>query len=198
VVTVKREIVSLIPAFELGVWNAWIFILPIIIIFYLILPKIFGKRGSGEDLGLIKKEKILSIIYLSIVFASYAYTIFLPLKLGTIWFYAGLLVYLLGMFIEILATLSFNTTPVEKPVTKGVYSISRNPQYVGDFFINISISIACLSWIFLLVAIVNLLLLRNFVVAEEHFLLDKYGNAYRDYMNRTPRWIGIPKSEKRD
>jgi protein-S-isoprenylcysteine O-methyltransferase Ste14 len=198
VVTVKREIVSLIPAFELGVWNAWIFILPIIIIFYLILPKIFGKRGSGEDLGLIKKEKILSIIYLSIVFASYAYTIFLPLKLGTIWFYAGLLVYLLGMFIWILAMLSFYTTPVEKPVTKGVYSISRNPQYVGDFFINISISIACLSWIFLLVAIVNLLLLRNFVVAEEHFLLDKYGNAYRDYMNRTPRWIGIPKSEKRD
>jgi protein-S-isoprenylcysteine O-methyltransferase Ste14 len=198
VVTVKREIVSLIPAFELGLWNAWIFILPIIIIFYLILPKIFGKRGSGEDLGLIKKEKILSIIYLSIVFASYAYTIFLPLKLGTIWFYAGLLVYLLGMFIENLAMLSFYTTPVEKPVTKGVYSISRNPQYVGDFFINISISIACLSWIFLLVAIVNLLLLRNFVVAEEHFLLDKYGNAYRDYMNRTPRWIGIPKSEKRD
>ena len=189
---------SLIPAFELGLWNAWIFILPIIIIFYLILPKIFGKRGSGEDLGLIKKEKILSIIYLSIVFASYAYTIFLPLKLGTIWFYAGLLVYLLGMFIENVAMLSFYTTPVEKPVTKGVYSISRNPQYVGDFFINISISIACLSWIFLLVAIVNLFLLRNFVVAEEHFLLDKYGNAYRDYMNRTPRWIGLPKSEKSD
>jgi protein-S-isoprenylcysteine O-methyltransferase Ste14 len=193
----KREIVSLIPAFELGLWNAWIFILPIIII-SIFSSKILGKRGSGEDLGLIKKEKILSIIYLSIFIASYAYTIFLPLKLGTIWFYAGLLVYLLGMFIENLAMQSFYTTPVEKPVTKGVYSISRNPQYVGDFFINISISIACLSWIFLLVAIVNLLLLRNFVVAEEHFLLDKYGNAYRDYMNRTPRWIGIPKSEKSD
>ena len=187
---------SIVPTFELGLWNAWIFILPVIIILYLVLPKIFGKRGSGEDLGLIKKEKILSIIYLSIVFASYAYTIFLPLKLDTIWFYAGLLVYLLGMLTEILATLSFNTTPVEKPVTKGVYSISRNPQYVGDFLINISIGIACLSWIFLLVAIANLFLLRNFVATEEHFLLDKYGNAYREYMNRTPRWIGIPKSEK--
>jgi len=188
---------SLIPAFELGLWNAWIFILPIIIL-SVIWSMILGKRGSGEDLGLTKKKKILFSIYPSISFASYAYTIFLPLKLGTIWFYAGLLVYLLGMFIWILAMLSFYTTPVEKPVTKGVYSISRNPQYVGDFFINISISIACLSWIFLLVAIVNLFLLRNFVVAEEHFLLDKYGNAYRDYMNRTPRWIGLPKSEKRD
>ena len=115
---------SLVPAFELGVWNAWIFILPIIIIFYLILPKIFGgKRGSGEEVGLVKKERILSIIYLPIVFASYVYTIFLPLKLGTIWFYIGLPVYLLDIVIETLAMLSFNTTPVEKPVTKGVYSI---------------------------------------------------------------------------
>ena len=188
---------SLIPDFELGSWNAWIFTLPLIVL-QILGAKILGKRGSGEDWGHTEKKKILNITGSSIVFASYAYTIFLPLKLGTIWFYAGLLVYLLGMFVENLAMLSFYSTPVEKPVTKGVYSISRNPQYVGDFFINISISIACLSWIFLLVAIVNLFLLRNFVVAEEHFLLDKYGNAYRDYMNRTPRWIGLPKSEKSD
>ena len=188
---------SLMPAFELGLWNAWIFILPVIV-FSIIIGAIFGKRGSGEDLGLTKKQKIPFIIYLSIVFASYAYTIFLPLKLGTIWFYAGLLVYLLGMFIWILAMLSFYTTPVEKPVTKGVYSISRNPQYVGDFFINISISIACLSWIFLIVAIVAVIFEHNIVASEEHFLLEKYGNAYREYMNKIPRWIGIPKSEKRE
>jgi protein-S-isoprenylcysteine O-methyltransferase Ste14 len=36
------------------------------------------------------------------------------------------------------------------------------------------------------------------VKAEERFLLEKYGDTYREYMNRTPRWIGIPKSEKRN
>jgi protein-S-isoprenylcysteine O-methyltransferase Ste14 len=36
------------------------------------------------------------------------------------------------------------------------------------------------------------------VGAEEPFLIEKYGDTYREYMNRTPRWIGIPKSEKRD
>jgi protein-S-isoprenylcysteine O-methyltransferase Ste14 len=190
---------SLVPAFELGLWNAWIFILPIIIL-SIIWSMILDKRGSGEDFfpNLTKKKKILFSIYPSISFASYAYTMFLPLKLGTIWFYAGLLVYLLGMFIWILAMLSFYTTPVEKPVTKGVYSISRNPQYVGDFFINISISIACLSWIFLLVAIVAVIFEHNIVASEERFLLEKYGNAYREYMNKIPRWIGIPKSEKRE
>jgi protein-S-isoprenylcysteine O-methyltransferase Ste14 len=188
---------SLIPEFELGLWNAWIFTLPVMAL-QIFGAKILGKRGSGEDWGHTKNEKILNIISSSIVLAPYAYTIFLPLKLGTTWFYAGLLVYLLGMLVVILAMLSFHTTPVDKPVTKGVYSISRHPMYLGHFFINISISVACLSWIFLLVAILAVTLEHNAVASEERTCLKQYGDAYREYMNRTPRWIGIPKSEKKD
>jgi len=183
----------LIPDFELDSWNAWIFTLPLIVL-QILGAKILGKRGSGEDWGHTEKKKILNITGSSIVFASYAYTMFLPFKLGTIWFYAGLLVYLLGMLVEILAMLSFYTTPVDKPVTKGVYSISRNPMYVGHFLTNISI--ACLSWIFLLVTIALVILEHNSVASEERACLPKYGNTYREYMNRTPRWIGIPKSRK--
>jgi len=32
------------------------------------------------------------------------------------------------------------------------------------------------------------------VVAEERGCLETYGDEYKEYMNRTPRWIGIPKS----
>ena len=187
---------SLIPEFELGFWNAWIFILPLIFL-QIFGAKILGKRGSGEDWGHTKKEKILNITGSSIVLAPYAYTIFLPLKLGTTWFYAGLLIYLLGMLVVISAMLSFHTTPVDKPVTKGVYSISRHPMYVGHFFINISISIAYLSWIFLLVTIAAVIFEHNMVVSEETACLKRYGDEYREYMKRTPRWIGIPKSRKK-
>jgi protein-S-isoprenylcysteine O-methyltransferase Ste14 len=31
-------------------------------------------------------------------------------------------------------------------------------------------------------------------IPEERFCLRQYGEAYREYMNRTPRWIGIAKS----
>jgi len=68
-------------------------------------------------------------------------------------------------------------------------------MYVGESLINISISIACVSWIFFLVAVVVAILEHNIVVSEERFCLKKYGDAYREYMNRIPRWIGIPKSE---
>jgi len=188
---------SLVPEFELGLWNAWILILPVIFL-QIFGAKILGKRGSGEDWGHTKKEKILNIASSSIVLAPYAYSIFLPLKLGATWFYAGLLVYLLGLFVEVSAMLSFYTTPVGKPVTKGVYSISRHPMYLGHFFINISIGIACLSWIFLLVAILAVIIEYSAVASEERACLKQYGAAYREYMNRTPRWIGIPKSGEKN
>jgi len=35
------------------------------------------------------------------------------------------------------------------------------------------------------------------VIEEERFLLQKYGDAYQQYLKRTPRWIGVPKSGKR-
>jgi len=186
---------SLIPDFELGLWNAWILVIPVLI-FSFVGYRILGKRGSGGVSGRTSKEKMLESIGMLVIFAFYAYSIFLPLKLGASWFYGGLLIYLLGMFVEFLAMLSFRNTSLDKPVTKGVYSVSRNPMYIGDFFVNIGISIACLSWIFLLLAITIAILYSHSVANEERICLNQYGDAYREYMNRTPRWIGIPKLKK--
>jgi protein-S-isoprenylcysteine O-methyltransferase Ste14 len=187
---------SLVPAFELGLWNAWIFILPIIII-SIFGSRILGKRGSEEVSSLTKRMKTANSLYPLLLVLLYAYSVFLPLKLNTVWFYAGLFIYLLGVLVVILSLLSFHTTSADKMVTKGVFRISRNPGYVGDFLVNTSIGIACLSWVFLLAAIAFFLLLRYYVVVvEESFLTKKYGDTYKEYMNRTPRWIGIPKSKK--
>jgi len=189
---------SLTPEFELGFWNAWIFTLPIIII-SILGPKILGKRASEEVSSFTKKVKTLSNLSSLIILLPFAYSMLLPLKLDTIWFVIGLLIYLLAMFFVVTGLLNFATTPVNELVTRGVYSISRNPGYLGMFLVNVGIGIACLSWVFLLVAIVNFLLLRWYVVVvEEPFLIEKYGVTYREYMNRTPRWIGIPKSGKKD
>jgi len=61
------------------------------------------------------------------------------------------------------------------------------------FLIDVGIGITCISWIFLLFGIINIILANNLVVYEERFGLAKYGDVYQEYMNRTPRWIGIPK-----
>ena len=80
------------------------------------------------------------------------------------------------------------------PVTKGVYRISRHPIYLGGFLVYLGIGIACASWLFILLALAWIILWLIAVPSEENDLIKKYGNAYRKYMDRTPRWIGLPKA----
>ena len=144
-----------------------------------------------------KTEKRLTYIGYSVMIALIIYSIFLPLKLDTVWFYVGLLIYLLGIIFSFMAEVSFATTPLDKPVTKGVYRISRNPLDFFGFLIFMGMGTACASWLFLLLlAMILIIVLNRGAIAEERFCLEKYGDAYREYMNKTPRWIGIPKSMK--
>jgi protein-S-isoprenylcysteine O-methyltransferase Ste14 len=190
---------SIIPAFELGLWNAWIFILPMLSLM-IIGNRLIRKRkmaSLSEYLSdFSKKEKILVAVLMIPILGSYFYSIFLPLKLGTIWFYIGIVIYLLGIGIQIITWQHLATGSVERPVTKGIYRFSRNPMYIGDILIFTSLAIACLSWIFLIVVVV--LIGANYltVISEERECLAKYGEEYHEYMDRTPRWIGKPKSKK--
>jgi protein-S-isoprenylcysteine O-methyltransferase Ste14 len=120
--------------------------------------------------------------------------IFVPLKLGTWWFYSGLLVYLAGLVMVFMCSIEFATAPLRQPMVKGIFSISRHPMYTGFFLACFGIGIACASWVFLLCAVVWIVSWRFGVVEEEHILLEKYGEAYRQYMTRTPRWIGFPRT----
>ena len=89
-----------------------------------------------------KKEKNFLTLLMVTIFASFIYTIFLPLKLSTAWLYTGLFIYLVGMIFLTIAVVNFAITPADKPVTKGVFCISRNPMYVGWFLIYIGVGIA--------------------------------------------------------
>lgn len=190
------------PAFEIGLWNGWIFMIFLILLSYIprltrtVNDPVFKKLGDSE-MPLIEAEKRLSQTTTLLFFVSSIYSFFLPLELGTAWFYAGLVIFFIGVIFEIKAMLDFSNTPVDKAVTSGIYRISRNPLYLGMFFVFIATAIACASWIFLILTIVFMILTNISVNSEERFCLDRYGQAYREYMIKTPRWIGLPKTKKK-
>jgi protein-S-isoprenylcysteine O-methyltransferase Ste14 len=197
---------SLFPEFEIGLWNAWIFLffyvlaqfVPVMLM-YRYVWKDDWKKAMGRlytDIPLNKTEKRLRYIGYPVMLALLIYSLFLPLKLDTVWFYVGLLIYLLGVIFSFMAEVSFATTSLDKPVTKGVYRISRNPQDFGGFLIMMGMGIAGASWLFLLLLMISIIVGDRGHIAEERFCLEKYGDAYREYMNNTPRWIGIPKSHE--
>ena len=188
---------SFIPAFELGLWNAWILVIPILIISFSDM-RVTAARESGTegDFQLTKKENRLTYAVFLPMLVSWVYAVFLPLQLGTIWLYSGLIVCLFGMVFTIAAILNFATSPKDTVITKGLYSFTRNPTYLGMILMHIGLGIACASWLFLLIIVVMTILLNANLSAEERYCLYKYGENYRKYKNSTPRWIGIPKSNK--
>jgi protein-S-isoprenylcysteine O-methyltransferase Ste14 len=193
---------SLVPEFELGLWNAWILMVSFLLSFIVlgVLDSLSGQKGLSRPStpSLNEKEKKLNGISLLVILASAIYSFFLPLKLGTAWLYLGLLVYLFGMIFNFVAATNLMNTPMDRPATKGLYRISRNPIYLGAFLEFIGIGIDCASWLFLLLTALFIIPQHILIGAEERWCLEKYGEAYREYMNKTPKWIGIPKSEKKD
>jgi len=67
-------------------------------------------------------------------------------------------------------------------------------MYLTAFLYYVGVSIASASWLFLLLLIAYTVGLLVVAEREEQGCLEKYGDAYREYMERTPRWIGIPRS----
>ena len=186
---------SLIPAFEIGVWNAWIpalayFLVPPVLMAF-INKEALKKSESTPLIGTLKRiYPYMTIIY----FLALIYTIFLPLKLETTWLYSGLSIYLIGLVMYIIAWMNLDIAPLNEPVFHGLYRYSRHPMYLTQFLILTGVGIAAASWLFLLFSATYTVFSLFRAVAEEHFCLAKYGNVYREYINRTPRWIGLPKS----
>ena len=156
--------------------------------------RVWERSGHPSDIKQSKFEERAGIIGNTIWFLATVYSIFLPLQLGMIWFYIGLPIFLVGLMILAIATVNFATAPAEKPITQGMYRFSRHPLYLSLSIIYIGASIATASWVFFLLGIANIFWTRTESLVEERYCLERYGNDYREYMNRTPRWIGMPKS----
>ena len=74
-------------------------------------------------------------------------------------------------------------------VTAGPYRFTRNPQYVGDIALLVGVSVIANS---LLLWITNLLVILWFLVmplAEEPWLEEEYGDAYREYREKVRRFL---------
>jgi protein-S-isoprenylcysteine O-methyltransferase Ste14 len=169
---------SLLPAFRIGVWNAWLFMS----VFLLQMVAAARVTRSGRYAGIAG-----NLVWL----IALLYSLFLPLRLGTSWFYVGLTVFLVGLAVMAAATWDFITAPQDEPITKGAYSFSRHPMYLATLLICVGAAIAGASWLFIVLSAVMAVCFRTEAMVEEAYCLRMYGAAYREYIDRTPRWAGV-------
>jgi protein-S-isoprenylcysteine O-methyltransferase Ste14 len=185
---------SIVPAFQIGWWNAWWFMTVFVLqwLAVLLLPGNLMKRTGDVPGNQTRRYEIVTFVTNGLWVAATLYSIFLPLQLGTPWLWVGLMVFIAGLVMLVLTTIAIATTPADKPFTSGVYRVSRHPGYLSMVIIYLGVSIATASWVFLLVTVVTFFLLLYGVRMEETYCCTKFGETYRSYMVRTPRWIGLP------
>ncbi len=115
------------------------------------------------------------------------------------WFLACLALSLSGLAIR-WATVGFapagtsgrNTRGQRAEVlnTTGLYSLVRNPLYLGNFVAIIGVVMAMSVWWYVAIAsLAYWLYIERVIAAEEHYLARKFGDDYAAWVARTPAFL---------
>lgn len=78
----------------------------------------------------------------------------------------------------------------DRLVVTGVYLYTRNPQYIGDSLIIIGFMLLTNSWMVWVIGILALVLNVLAPYTEEPWLEEHFGESYREYKRRVPRFVG--------
>ena len=74
----------------------------------------------------------------------------------------------------------------------GLYGLTRNPQIVAFFPLILGIALRWPSWYALGWMVLWAAMIHMMVLTEEEHLRDVFGEEYRQYCKRVPRYIGFP------
>ncbi len=180
----------LIPDFKIGFFNAWLGTVPIALSMIIIFVpnKKAIKRGSDMS-SYTMNEKLIATASTSLFYLILLYSIFIPLKAGSVWFYFGSIIYLFGIIPYIIGLSNYAATPLNEPVVKGVYRISRNPMYFFSSVIILGMGLAGTSWLMILFAIFYIIFNHFTILSEEKFCSEKYGESFLKYTQNVPRYF---------
>jgi len=141
---------------------------------------------------------LLFLVLLIPIFANYRY-LFENYTVNLIWEISCLCVGLLGLTIRCLVTgyAAKNTSGrntknqvADTLNTTGMYSLIRNPLYIGNFFMYAApILLVHTWWLFIIYVLVFTLYYERIVMTEEAFLTQKFGDEYLRWTSQTPAFF---------
>ena len=131
----------------------------------------------------------------------YLYNIhFLDKEIHSIFFEIGCL--LVGLLGQLIRGITIGYTPkgtsgrntrrqvADELNTKGMYSLVRNPLYLGNFFMWFAIILFInIHWFSILYIMCFWIYYERIIFAEENFLRNKYGQTYIQWTEKTPIFL---------
>ena len=109
--------------------------------------------------------------------------------------YVGMALMVIGIILTLVSMLSFRSgkkvigMDTSKLTTSGMYSFSRNPQYLFYSLFPLGYSMTGHAWMAYVGFGLYILIGHLMVLIEEAHLEKVYGEAYRQYKQKTPRYL---------
>lgn len=99
-----------------------------------------------------------------------------------------------GVLLRLLATVYIGGQKNKTITAIGPFSVVRNPLYIGTFFAAIGLAMMTASVTVTIAVILAFCFYYSVVVRrEETSLRARFGESYRAYMERVPRWLPAPR-----
>ena len=81
--------------------------------------------------------------------------------------------------------------PTRLLIKTGVFSISRNPLYLGSAILFSGIALMIRSFWVLIALLISIIVCHYLlIVPEEKYLASKFGGEYKEYTESVHRWLG--------
>jgi protein-S-isoprenylcysteine O-methyltransferase Ste14 len=112
--------------------------------------------------------------------------------LGTLFLFMGLalLIYTIYLFRKLGEGTLAPWEPTQQLVIRGPYRYCRNPMITGVFFILIAETLVLHSDLILIYTVVFFLInTLYFKLMEEPGLVERFGEAYKEYRRHVPMWL---------
>jgi len=174
-------------------------------ILLLLVYLVLGRNLVKESVSFQKKKSMFMLLLLN----SWAILFGIQFLFGPIFSFGdgfanyfeliGLFLYVLGVATAIWGRVAMynnwglpmqhNFKLQSRLITKGVYSISRNPIYLSEILMFVGFELMLNSWLLLFLVyfiLFNYIKIRK----EEELLTEAFGVEYKEYLRKTARFLG--------
>lgn len=151
----------------------------------------YSRRGK---LSLLGSSLLCVMFFVPILMLEYATSYQLP---GTPLDYLGVVIGLSGLVLCMSGMASFKSLPKVFCVKTGALSVSgiyrwgRNPQYLGWFLFLLGFALTDWSEWCLAALLVSAIGIHLLILVEEQHLLRQFGDTYRQFCDRVPRYFRL-------
>jgi protein-S-isoprenylcysteine O-methyltransferase Ste14 len=158
----------------------------------------------SDDVAHKNRWQIFEVVFGIPFLAAIALQLVLPIRfpgrsLTPARIFAGAVLIVLGVLFVVLARREFSRCrqptdpgfPTSEIISTSVFSISRNPLYLGGVLILAGISLVFnLPWVLILLIPSVFACYTVLIAPEERYLAARFGEQYRAYTAKVHRWIG--------